>query len=154
MAEIIHPSDLPVDVASNAMAATWIDGANARASRVAPCLAATDPSPTQDQIAEAKLVLVGAVTRWAQAGAGALQSQTAGPFGVTLDTRQRGGFNLWPSEITQLQDICKSGSEGQAYSVDTVQAGSCHSPICSVYFGGTCSCGAYLAGTPIYEHGV
>ena len=137
------------------MAATWIDGANARASRVAPCLAATDPSPTQDQIAEAKLVLVGAVTRWATAGAGALQSQTAGPFGVTLDTRQRGGFNLWPSEITQLQDICRSGSEGQAYSVDTVQAGGFHSPICSVYFGSTnCSCGASIAGAPIFEpHG-
>lgn len=153
MTEIIGPSDLPVAVASDAMAETWINGANARASRVAPCLSATYPPPSADQLAEAKLILVGAVIRWSKAGSGALQSQTALQFGVTYDTRQRGGYNLWPSEITQLQDICKSGTEGQAYSVDTVQSGGCHSPICSVYFGGTCSCGATLAGAPIYEHG-
>jgi hypothetical protein len=152
VAEIISSSDLPADVASNAMSDTWVDGANARASRVAPCLASTDPAPTEDQLAEARLILIGSVTRWAQAGAGALQSQTLGPLGVTLDTRQRGGFNLWPSEITQLQDICKNGSEGKAYSVDTVSCRVDHSPICALYFGGSyCSCGAVLAGYPLYE---
>ena len=151
MAEIIFASDLPEDVASHAMAELWVDGANARASRVAPCLASTDPPPSDDQLAEARLVLIGAVTRWAQAGSGAFQSQTAGPFGVTMDTRQRGGFNLWPSEITQLQDICKDGSKSSAFSVDTVSCGGLHSPICSVYFGGDCSCGAVIAGQPIYE---
>lgn len=151
MAEIITPEDLPADVAAHAMSATWVVGANARASRVAPCLAATDPAPTEDQLAEAKLILVGAVIRWSQAGSGALQTRAAGPYAVGFDTRQRTGFNLWPSEITQLQDICKS-REQQAYAVDTVQPGSCHSPICSVYFGGSsCSCGASLAGEPIYE---
>jgi hypothetical protein len=151
VAEIIDASDLPDDVASNAMAGTWVDGANARASRVAPCLATTDPSPTEDQLAEAKLILIGAVIRWSQAGSGAFQAQIAGPFQATFDTRQRGGFNLWPSEITQLQDICKNGTESKAYSVDTVSCGSYHSPICSLYFGGVCSCGADLAGQPIYE---
>lgn len=151
MAEIIASGDLPADVASKAMAATWIAGANARASRVAPCLASTDPAPTDDQLAEAKLILIGAVIRWSQAGTGAFQTQTAGPYGVTLDTRQRVGFNLWPSEISQLQDICKNGAESQAYAVDTVTCSQFHSPICSVYFGGDCSCGASLAGQPIYE---
>lgn len=151
MTEIIKSTDLPDGIASNAMSDTWVNGANARASRVAPCLAATVPGPTQDQLAEAKLILIGAVIRWSQAGSGALQSQTAGPFGITFDTRQRGGFNLWPSEITQLQDICKNGSESKAYSVDTVSCGDYHSPICSLYFGGACSCGASLAGQPIYE---
>lgn len=103
-------------------------------------------------MAEAKLILIGAVIRWSQAGSGAFQSQNAGPFGVTVDTRQRVGFNLWPSEITQLQDICKSGSESQAYDFDTVSCGGYHSPICSVYFGSSeCSCGASIAGQPIYE---
>ncbi|AEK07760.1 head-to-tail adaptor [Mycobacterium phage Avani] len=148
MTEIIKAADLPDDIAANAMAAVWVDGANARASRVAPCLAA---DPTDDQLAEAKLILIGAVMRWSQAGSGALQSQTMGPYGVTFDTRQRGGFNLWPSEITQLQDICKNGAESKAFAVDTVACGNYHSPICSVYFGGTCSCGAVLAGQPIYE---
>ena len=151
MAEIIEADDLPADVAANAMSESWIDGANARASRVAPCLAAADPAPTDDQLAEAKLVLIGAIIRWSQAGAGAFQSQTMGPFGVTVDTRQRTGFNLWPSEITQLQDICKNGSGARAYAVDTVSVAGEHSPICSIYFGGSCSCGAALAGYPIFE---
>lgn len=150
MATIIEPGDLPADVASNAMAAIWVDGANARASRVAPCLASTDPAPTDDQVAEAKLVLIGAVTRWSQAGSGAFQQKTVGPTSITVDTRQRGGFNLWPSEISQLQDICKNGPS-KAFSVDTVPCGGYHSPICSVYFGGVCSCGADLSGQPIYE---
>ena len=133
------------------MADTWVAGANARASRVAPCLASEDPVPTDDQLAEAKLVLIGAVIRWSQAGSGAFQSQTVGAFGVTVDTRQRGGFNLWPSEISQLQDICKNGSESKAFSIDTVPCGGYHSPICSLYFGGVCSCGADIACQPIYE---
>lgn len=151
MTEIITSDDLPADVAANAMASTWVNGANARASRVAPCLAGTDPAPTDDQLAEAKLILIGAVIRWSQAGSGALQQLTGGPYGMTLDTRQRGGFNLWPSEITQLQDICKNGAESMAYSVDTVPCCDAHSPICSIYFGGSCSCGASIATQPIYE---
>lgn len=154
MTEIITPDDLPDDIVSNAMAAMWIEGANARASRVAPCLASTDPAPTSDQIAEARLILVGAIIRWSQAGSGALESQSAGVFGMTVDTRQRGGYNLWPSEITQLQDICKSGGESKAFAVDTVACGSYHSVICSIYFGGACSCGADIATVPLYEQGV
>lgn len=151
MAAIIFVEDLPADVAANAMAAVWVDGANARASRVAPCLAATEePFPTEDQMAEARLVLIGAVTRWSQAGSGSFQAKTVGPASITVDTRQRGGFNLWPSEITQLQDICKAASS-KAFAIDTVSCGGYHSPICSVYFGGTCSCGADIAGLPIYE---
>lgn len=153
MAVIIYTVDLPEEIASHAMATTWVNGANARASRVAPCLAVTDPEvepPTEDQLAEAKLILLGAVIRWAEAGSGAYQSKTVGPMGITFDTSQPGGFNLRPSEITQLQDICKKGSEGKAFSIDTVPSGGYHSPACSVYFGGSCSCGADLAGQPLY----
>lgn len=150
---IIQAADLPEVVADNVMVDMWIAGANARASRVAPCLTAADPAPTADQLAEAKLILIGAIIRWSQAGSGAFQQQTAGVFGITVDTRQRGGFNLWPSEITQLQDICKNGSEGKAFSIDT--APDClttHAPICAVAFGANyCSCGADIAGEPIYE---
>lgn len=151
MIGILQTHDLPEAIASNSMAQMWVDGANARAARVAPCLALSNPDPTIEQIAEARLVLVGAIMRWSQAGSGAVQSRAAGPFSETLDTRQRTGYNLWPSEIKQLQDICKSGTQGTAFAVDTVQAGAWHSPICSVYFGGTCSCGAAVAGGPIYE---
>jgi hypothetical protein len=100
-----------------------VDGANSKASRLAPCLAAT---PTSDQLSEARLILMGAVQRWTDAGSGALQSETAGAFSRTIDTRQRTGYNLWPSEIRQLQDICRPTTEGsaQAYEVDTMPPGA------------------------------
>ena len=119
MAEIITKFDLPSALQSVEMVEAMIDGANANASRVAPCLADT---PTPDQTAEARLVLLGAVKRWAEAGSGALQSQSAGIFAQTVDTRQRTGFNLWPSEIQALQAICSTGNSGRAFEVDTMPA--------------------------------
>lgn len=158
MAEIITVTDLPTALQSAELVETMVAGANARASRVAPCLVeaaeAAEPTPEQEgQLAEARLVLVGAVKRWADAGSGAMQSQTAGPFGMTVDTRQRTGYNLWPSEITDLQGICSAGSTGrQAFSIDTAPSSGYwdHLPWCSINFGATCSCGADIAGEPIY----
>lgn len=162
MAEIIKTTDLPAKLQAAELIDDMVAGANAQASRVAPCLvvavdAEAAATPEQlDQLAEAKLVLFGAVKRWADAGAGALQSQTAGPFGMTLDTRQRTGFNLWPSEIKHLQDVCKGAAEqGKAYGVDMAPTVglAAHMPWCSLFFGGmTCSCGVALTGgDPIYE---
>lgn len=95
-----------------------LEGLNAKAARVAPCLSSTDPAPSAAQLAEAKLLLLGTVKRWADAGAGALtqKSQTAGPFNTSesYDTRQRTGYNLWPSEITDLQAICAGSDDGDA----------------------------------------
>lgn len=156
MAEILASADLPAEVASRvdpALLAIMLAAANSRASRVAPCLTSTDPAPDNGLLEEARLVLIGAIGRWSQAGSGAFQQQTAGVFGVTIDTRQRSGYNLWPSEIVQLQDICKNGSEGKVFAVDT--APDCltvHSLLCSLTFGATyCSCGADIAGDPLYE---
>lgn len=129
MTEIITADDLPAAIQSGESVDLMVAGANAKASRVAPCLTWADededhPAPSDDQLAEARLVLVGAVKRWAETGAGAFQSQTAGPFGVTMDTRQRTGFNLWPSEIEALQEICRSATSGRgsgrAYEIDTM----------------------------------
>lgn len=130
MTEIITSGDLPAAIQSHELVDTMVDAANARASRVAPCLTWTgtpeeEPAPTADQLAEAKLVLIGAVMRWAEAGSGAWQQQQAGPYAITTDTRQRTGFNLWPSEIEDLQDICReagSGGTGRAFEVDTMPA--------------------------------
>lgn len=156
---ILTISDLPVALQTAELVQAMVDGANAKAARVAPCLVASgETSPTDDQLAEARLVLIGAVRRWADAGSGAFQQQTAGPFGVTVDTRQRTGYNLWPSEIESLQDICSTGSEGrQAFSLDTAPTSSNHMPWCSLAFGATyCSCGADLTAEqyPLYEGGV
>lgn len=106
-----------------------VDGLNAKAERVAPCLSATDPAPSAGQLAEAKLILLGTLKRWAEAGAGALtqRSQTAGPYNQSesFDTRQRTGYNLWPSEITQLLDVCGNGGpSGRAFEIDTMPNGA------------------------------
>jgi hypothetical protein len=215
VAAIIAVSELPTALQSADLIGVMVDGANARASRVAPCLidptstawaattayavgdqvkvaanqflevtiagtsAGTVPTvptdiagtvtdgtvtwkriaPTPDQIAEAKLVLLGAVKRWAETGAGAFQSQTAGPFGVAVDTRQRSGFNLWPTEITALQDICAMGGTASsgAFSITPGGTASAHMPWCSLVLGATyCSCGADLTNYeyPLYEGGV
>lgn len=150
---IITVFDLPEALRTHELIDTMVAGANAKASRVAPCLTSEDA--TAEQFAEAKLVLIGAVKRWADAGSGALASQTAGPFGMTVDTRQRTGYNLWPSEITDLQAICSGGSAGrEAFSIDTAPVGcdARHVPWCNLAFGETyCSCGADIAGEPLYE---
>ena len=160
MAVIVTLTDLPAAIQSHELAQTMVAGANAKASRVAPCLTwdgtvLDQPAPSEDKLAEARLVLIGAIKRWADAGSGALQGQTAGPFGMTLDTRQQPtGYNLWPSEIENLQAICKAPGEGsrQAFSLDTVPVSSIHAAWCALNFGGTyCSCGADIAGYAIYE---
>lgn len=152
------PSGLDVD---SAQLTIMLAGANAAAGRVAPCLVATgDDAPSADQLAEAKLVLLGAIIRWARAGSGGVQTlqQTAGVFGqmTTTDTTVRSGYKLWPSEITDLQAICKTGNTDKgAYAIDTAPS-LCgqHAPWCNLYFGATyCSCGADIAGLPIYEVG-
>jgi len=161
MTDIIDVTDLPAAVQAAELVDVMVAGANAKASRVAPCLTwtgtpTTEPAPSADQLAEAKLILIGAVKRWAEAGSGALQSQTAGPFGVTVDNRQRTGFNLWPSEITDLQNICKTADDQKgAYSIDTAPSLSgYHVDWCSINLGATfCSCGVDIAGEPIYELG-
>ncbi|NUR79979.1 MAG: hypothetical protein HOQ21_05985 [Dermatophilaceae bacterium] len=127
MTAIISTADLPYAIQGADLIDVMVAGANAKASRVAPCLTwdgsdVLQPAPTADQRAEAKLVLIGAVKRWVESGSGAVQSQTAGPFGMTIDTRPKsGGYNLWPSEIQQLQAICKSASATPrgAFSIDT-----------------------------------
>lgn len=155
---IIEKTDLPAAIQSAELIDAMIAGANARASRVAPCLTwdgsvEGQPSATTEQLDDARLILIGAVKRWAEAGAGSVQSQQAGPFGLTVDTRQRTGYNLWPSEITELQAICSSGPAGrQAFSIDTAPVVSTHLPWCNLMFGAaSCSCGADIAGEPIYE---
>lgn len=139
-------------------AAAMVEDAQAMAVLVAPCLG-TEDTLTDAQKAAAKAILRGAILRWEDAGTGAFQSQTAGPFGVAYDTRvpQRRAM-FWPSEIAQLQGICRGENDGGAYSVDTAPRAlyglQGHSLICSLILGGPgCSCGADLtAGQyPLYE---
>lgn len=163
MAAIITTDDLPIALQSAELIELMVDAANAKASRVAPCLTwdgtVTDqPAPTADQLAEARLVLVGMVRRWNEAGSGALQSSAAGPFSTTVDTRTRSGYNPWPSEIKALQDICSAGKDAStgAFSITPTGSTSAHMPWCGLMLGANyCSCGADLTNYtyPLYEGG-
>lgn len=136
--EIITKNDLPSALQSHELVEVMLAGANAKALRVAPCLA---DSPSREALAEARLVLLGAVKRWVEAGSGAFQQQTAGPFSVSTDTRQRTGFALWPSEITALQDVCAGeGGDGGAFTVDMTGAPFMSNPLAGAVVN-TAECG-------------
>lgn len=102
----------------DSQAAAMIADAVAIAALVAPCLG-DEVSLTVEQRAAARAVLRGAILRWHDTGTGAFQSQTAGPFGVQVDTRQQRRSMFWPSEITQLQTVCSGGVTSGAFTVDT-----------------------------------
>lgn len=117
--DLLIPSDLGTTGADSATVDALVAGANAQAVRIAPCLATSaDPGV----YAEARMVLIGAVNRWLQAGNGAVQSQTAGPYGLTVDTRSgRTGYSLWPSEVATLRELCAADGDSDdqdAFMVD------------------------------------
>lgn len=139
------------DVKADAMIADAV----AQAILVAPCLADEDDL-SENQIAAVKSILRGAVLRWNDSGSGAYQAQTAGPFSVTMDTRQQRRSLFWPSEIEQLQKICDAinGGDGGAFVVDTAPGCAItHADVCSINFGANyCSCGAILTlAGPLWE---
>lgn len=140
-------------------AQAMVDDASAIASLAAPCLAVEPTALTTAQQGAVKAILRGAILRWNDAGTGALtqSQQTAGSFSVgqSYDNRQSRRNMFWPSEITQLQDICNS-DPGGAFSVDTAPGlYGAHLPWCSLYFGALyCSCGVDIAGYPIFEGGL
>lgn len=131
----------------DAKAAAMLEDALAMAELVAPCI--TDNG--FDHPGAAKALIRGAILRWNDQGSGAVVSSTSGPF--TQQVQQQGRKNMfWPSEIEQLQNLCRSGKPGGAFSIDTSPArGLRHLPWCSIMFGGECSCGAVIAGYPIFE---
>lgn len=153
----IEPTDLPATVGSNVglTVAQMVADAEALAVLAAPCLAAvpsvTQPALTDGQLSAVKAILRGAIMRWDEAGSGAMQSQTAGPFGQQLDTRQPRRSMFYPSEIAQLRDVCGGTSPSGAFSIDTLGTSGLHADICSLNFGATyCSCGFDIAGYPLF----
>lgn len=152
---LLEPEDLaPFADIESAKAQAMIDDAVATATLVAPCLADQE-AMSELQLAATKAVLRGAILRWNDSGSGALVQQSAGPFSQTLDTRTSRRGMFWPSEIEQLQDICKGeDGGGGAFAIDTIPTcGVVHADICSINFGALhCSCGAVLTGMfPLYE---
>jgi hypothetical protein len=116
----IKLSDLaPFAEIPDAKAQAMIDDALALAARVAPCINDEDFAYPD----AAKAIIRGAILRWHEAGAGALQAQQAGPFGQTLDTRQPRRGMFWPSEINDLTALCSSSSTSYTTSLAGPDAG-------------------------------
>lgn len=167
MAEILKITEVPAkikaSIGDDVLLRLMVDALNSEVSRVAPCLVSTDPVPDVGKIAEAKLIMIGTLERWSTAGSGGIQthSQTAGIFNesTTIDTRTRPGWKLWPTDITKLQDLCKTltGNEGKAFTVNLGPTGpTAHQPWCNLMFGANyCSCGVDLTNGeyPLYEGG-
>lgn len=122
----IDPADLaPFATIDPAKAQAMVEDARAWAIRVAPCLATDTLTPAQ--ASGAKAVLRQALLRWHEAGAGGVtqQQQTIGPasWGQSFDNRQSRKGMFWPSEIVDLQQICREVDgrppAGRAFEVDT-----------------------------------
>jgi len=149
---MLTPADLaPFAEIAPAKAQAMIDDALALASTVAPCIRDADFQYPD----AAKAILRGAILRWNEAGSGALQTQAVDDYSYTVDTRQQRRGLFWPSEIEQLQTLCKSGVPSGAFSVDTVGYELVqHADICALRFGALyCSCGAVLTQhLPLYEN--
>lgn len=112
MGTFLDVTDLaPFATIEASKATAMIEDAEAMALLAAPCIAAVGFAYTT----AVKAILRGAVLRWNDSGSGAMQSQTAGAFGMTLDTRQERRGMFWPSEIVSLQSLC-ADSQGGVYS--------------------------------------
>lgn len=142
-----------------AKAEQMIADAEALAMLAAPCL--KEPAFQADEAyrGAVKAVLRSAILRWNDSGTGAITHAGAGQFQVTTDTRTPRRSMFWPSEIEQLRALCsqfRGDGDRAAFGVDMLPArgAALHRPWCSLNFGATyCSCGADIAGKPLYEEG-
>lgn len=148
---IITPDDLtPFAEIDSDKAAAMVADALAMAKLVAPCIAEEGFAHPD----AAKAVIRGAILRWHESGQGGVSQLQALSFGATIDNRQPRRGMFWPSEIEQLQDMCRTSTGGKAWSYDTAGAGGLqHAETCAVVFGAFyCDCGAIYTGAgPIWE---
>lgn len=150
----IAPADLvPFATIPEAKAVEMIADALSMATLVAPCIADEDFAHP----GAAKAVIRGAILRWHDAGSGAVTQRSAGVYQETIDSTTRRNSMFWPSEIEQLQAMCRTAGDGGAFAVDTVGVETIqHAEICSLNFGSLyCSCGAILTqGLALWERDV
>ncbi|MFW6598123.1 hypothetical protein ACQBAU_16300 [Propionibacteriaceae bacterium Y2011] len=67
------------------------------------------PTADADSVAAGRAILREALLRWvrrAGRGHGDVQTQSAGPFGITVDTRTGDGSVVWPTEWADLAGLC------------------------------------------------
>lgn len=139
-------ADLDTATAEDMIRTAWV-----RALRLAPCLGEEDfDSPLDLEVV--KDVLRGAILRWNERGAGAVQQRTAGEYGETL---REDNANLFrPNEIRDLQSLCSDyRKRGRASTISTLPSWAGvqvqHAEWCAWNFAVNptfCDCGALLSG--------
>jgi len=159
----LTPADLaPFAEIDEAKAAAMIEDVEARARQAAPCIAEAEFMADADRMAAVRSILRQAVLRWNDAGTGVFTQMGAGPYQASTDTRSERKPLLWPSEISDLREICAAysgGGEARAFSVRPSGSGygvGPHHPWCALMMGANyCSCGADLTNYqyPLYEGG-
>lgn len=117
----------PADLAAfadidEAKALAMIEDAEASAALAAPCI--TDPLFLDDDALTAgvRSILRGAILRWEESGTGALAQVGAGSFQQSIDTRQPRRGMFWPSELSQLRELCSrfnNAGDRKAFAIDT-----------------------------------
>lgn len=121
----LTPADLaPFADIDAAKAAAMIEDVEARARQAAPCISTPEFLADDDRMAAVRSVVRQAVLRWNDAGTGVFTQMGAGPYQASTDNRQERKALLWPSEISDLRDICADfngrASTGRAFEVDTM----------------------------------
>ena len=158
----LTPADLaPFADIDEAKASAMIEDVEARAAQAAPCITEAGFLADEPRAAAVRSILRQAVLRWNDAGTGVFTQLGAGPYQASSDNRQERKPLLWPSEISDLRDICSAYSgdtvSDRAFSVRPTRAGGDpHQPWCAIHFrAGYCSCGPDLTDYqyPLYEGG-
>lgn len=119
MALLVVADLTPFASIDSAKAEQMIVDAVAMATLAAPCLE-DEGALSLSQLAQVKSILRAAVLRWNDVGSGAFSQEAIGPFSATFDTRQARRAMFWPSEINDLQKVCKGQRASSAFSVDTM----------------------------------
>lgn len=120
----LTPDDLKafVDIETS-KAEQIIADVEAMASMAAPCLKDDEFQNDDAYFGAAKAIIRQAVLRRNDAGTGAVTQAGAGPFQQTIDNRNPIRGLLWPSEITQLRDLCsqfRGETQDRAYTVSMI----------------------------------
>lgn len=98
----------------SAKAAIMVADALAIASVVAPCINSDEFTNT----AAAKAIIRGAILRWNDQANSAATQLVAGPYQMAGNSQPRRSM-FFPSEITDLQNLCAGNTNRQAFTVDS-----------------------------------
>lgn len=118
-AVVLTPDDLaPFAEISAAKAQAMIEDVLAMAATVAPCILTAEFA----HAGAAKAILRRAILRWNDEGTGALTTASVDDASFSFDNRTQSRRLFWPSEIEQLQNLCRESATGGAFSIDQVPA--------------------------------